>query len=59
MISNNNKVSFHYAIDDKEIVQVFEKENFYGTQVMVTAGNEKLSVEICYSKLGKGSKSKN
>jgi N-acetylmuramoyl-L-alanine amidase CwlA len=55
MISNSNKVSFHYAIDDKEIVQgIPENRNAWhagdGTN---GRGNRKgLSIEICYSKSG-------
>jgi len=55
MISNNNQVSFHYAIDDKEIVQgIPENRNAWhagdGTN---GRGNRKgLSIEICYSKSG-------
>ena len=55
MVSNNNKTSFHYAIDDKEIVQgIPENRNAWhagdGTN---GRGNRKgLSIEICYSKSG-------
>jgi N-acetylmuramoyl-L-alanine amidase len=55
MISNNNQVSFHYAVDDKEIVQgIPENRNAWhagdGTN---GRGNRKgLSIEICYSKSG-------
>jgi N-acetylmuramoyl-L-alanine amidase CwlA len=55
MISNNNQVSFHYAVDDKEIVQgIPENCNAWhagdGTN---GRGNRKgLSIEICYSKSG-------
>ena len=55
MISNNNQVSFHYAVDDKEIVQgILENRNAWhagdGTN---GRGNRKgLSIEICYSKSG-------
>jgi len=55
MISNNNQISFHYAVDDKEIVQgIPENRNAWhagdGTN---GRGNRKgLSIEICYSKSG-------
>ena len=55
MISNNNQVSFHYAVDDKEIIQgIPENLNAWhagdGTN---GRGNRKgLSIEICYSKSG-------
>jgi N-acetylmuramoyl-L-alanine amidase CwlA len=55
MIKNDAKVSFHYAVDDKEIVQgIPENRNAWhagdGTN---GKGNRKgLSIEICYSKSG-------
>jgi N-acetylmuramoyl-L-alanine amidase len=55
MNRNNDKVSFHYAIDDKEIIQgIPENRNAWhagdGTN---GRGNRKgLSIEICYSKSG-------
>ena len=55
MIRNSNKVSFHYAVDDKEIVQgIPENRNAWhagdGTNGQ---GNRKgLSIEICFSKSG-------
>ena len=55
MISNNNKVSFHYAIDDKEIVQgIPENRNtWHAGDGAHGQGNRKgLSIEICYSKSG-------
>lgn len=55
MIRNNNQVSFHYAIDDKEIVQgIPENRNaFHAGDGGRGKGNRKgLSIEICYSKLG-------
>ena len=58
MISNSNKVSFHYAIDDKEIVQgIPENRNaWHAGDGANGQGNRKgLSIEICYSKSG-GSK---
>ncbi len=55
MISNNNKVSFHYAVDDKQIVQgIPENRNaWHAGDGGSGKGNRKgLSIEICYSKSG-------
>ena len=55
MIRNDNQVSFHYAIDDKEIVQgIPENRNaFHAGDGGRGKGNRKgLSIEICYSKSG-------
>lgn len=55
MISNNNQVSFHYAIDDEEIVQgIPENRNtWHAGDGSNGPGNRKgLSIEICYSKSG-------
>ena len=55
MIRNNNKVSFHYAIDDKEIVQgIPENRNaWHASDGSKGNGNRKgLAIEICYSKSG-------
>jgi N-acetylmuramoyl-L-alanine amidase len=55
MIGNNNQVSFHYAIDDKEIVQgIPENRNaWHAGDGASGKGNRKgLSIEICYSKSG-------
>lgn len=55
MIRNDNQVSFHYAIDDKEIIQgVPENRNTWNAGDGGTGnGNRKgLSIEICYSKSG-------
>jgi N-acetylmuramoyl-L-alanine amidase len=55
MINNNSSTSFHYAIDDKEIVQgIPENMNAWhagdGTN---GPGNRKgIGIEICYSKSG-------
>ena len=48
MISNNNEVSFHYAVDDKEIVQgVPENRNTWNAGDGNGPGNRKsISVEI-------------
>ncbi len=55
MISNNNEVSFHYAIDDKQIVQgIPENRNaWHAGDGRNGKGNRYgLSIEICYSKSG-------
>ena len=55
MIRNNNQVSFHYAVDDKEIVQgIPEDRNTWNARDGRSGnGNRKgLSIEICYSKSG-------
>lgn len=55
MISNNNEVSFHYAVDDKEAVQgILTNRNSWnaGDGVNGTGNRKSISVEICYSKSG-------
>lgn len=55
MIRNDNKVSYHYAIDDKEIVQgIPENRNaWHASDGGQGQGNRKgLAIEICYSKSG-------
>ena len=58
MRSNNNEVSFHYAVDDKEIVQgIPENRNAWhaGDGGNGKGNREGIAIEICYSKSG-GSK---
>ena len=58
MIENQNQVSFHYAVDDKEIVQGIpvNRNTWNAGDGGNGKGNRKgLSIEICYSKSG-GSK---
>ena len=52
--SNNNQVSFHYAVDDKEIVQVTpDNRNAWHCGDGNGNGNRKsIGIEICYSKSG-------
>ena len=52
--SNNNQVSFHYAVDDKEIIQVVPTDrNAWHCGDGQGNGNRKsIGVEICYSKSG-------
>lgn len=55
MISNDNQTSYHYAIDDKEIVQgVLENRNTWNAGDGANGkGNRKgIAIEICYSKSG-------
>lgn len=55
MIRNDNQVSYHYAIDDKEIVQgIPENRNSWNSGDGKNGdGNRKgISIEICYSKSG-------
>lgn len=51
MIRNNNQTSFHYAVDDKEIVQgIPEDRNAWHAGDGNGDGNRKtIGVEICYS----------
>lgn len=54
MKNNNNKVSFHYAVDDVEIVQgILENRNAWHAGDGNGDGNRKgIAIEICYSKSG-------
>lgn len=55
MISNNNEVSFHYAVDDKEAIQgILTNRNSWnaGDGVNGTGNRKSIAVEICYSKSG-------
>ena len=57
MISNNNQVSFHFAVDDKEIVQGLPLDR--NAWACGDGGNGKgnrkgIQIEICYSKNGGG-----
>ena len=55
MISNNNEVSFHYAVDDKEIVQgIPENRNAWhsGDGSNGVGNRQGIAIEICYSKSG-------
>ena len=58
MVRNNNQVSFHYAVDDKQVVQgIPENRNAWhaGDGSKGKGNREGISIEICYSKSG-GSK---
>ena len=54
MISNNNEVSFHLAVDDKEAVQgiPFNRNTWNAGDGNGKGNREGLSIEICYSKSG-------
>ena len=54
MVGNNNEVSFHYAVDEKQIVQgIPENRNSWNAGDGNGKGNrEGISIEICYSKSG-------
>ena len=55
MISNNKEVSFHYAVDDKEVVQgIPENRNAWhsGDGGKGKGNREGIAIEICYSKSG-------
>ena len=55
MLSNNDPVSYHYAIDDTEVVQAIpENRNaFHAGDGIDGKGNRKyIGIEICYSKSG-------
>lgn len=55
MITNNNQVSFHYAVDDIEIVQgILEDRNaWHASDGANGEGNRNgIAIEICYSKSG-------
>lgn len=54
MTNNNNEVSYHYAVDDKEIVQgIEENRNAWHSGDGNGKGNrEGIAIEICYSKSG-------
>lgn len=53
MIRNTNQTSFHYAVDDKEIVQGIPESRsaWHAGDGLTGEGNRKgISIEICYSK---------
>lgn len=55
MISNKNQVSFHYAIDDKQVVQGVptNRNTWHSSDGVNGKGNRQgISIEICYSKSG-------
>jgi len=55
MCKNNNQVSFHYVVDDKEIVQGIPEDRnaWHAGDGANGKGNRKgIAIEICYSKSG-------
>ena len=55
MVSNDNTVSFHYAVDDREVVQGIpeDRNSWNAGDGRNGEGNRKgISIEICYSKSG-------
>lgn len=52
--SNNNQVSFHYAVDDKEIVQVVpdNRTSWHCGDGQGDGNMKSIGIEICYSKSG-------
>ena len=54
MIGNNNKVSFHIAIDDKEAVQgiPFDRNAWHAGDGNGKGNRSSIGVEICHSKSG-------
>lgn len=55
MTRNNEKVSYHYAVDDKEVVQGIEENRsaWHAGDGSTGKGNRQgIGVEICYSKSG-------
>lgn len=55
MIGNDKKVSFHYAVDDKEVVQGIptNRNAYHAGDGRNGNGNRKgIAIEICYSKSG-------
>ena len=55
MISNNNEVSFHLAVDDEEAIQgiPFDRNSWNAGDGGSGTGNRKsIAIEICYSKSG-------
>lgn len=55
MISNNNETSFHFAIDDKEVVQGIPLNRsawHCGDGGKGTGNRKSIGIEVCYSKSG-------
>jgi N-acetylmuramoyl-L-alanine amidase len=55
MINNSNQVSYHFAVDDKEIVQgiPLDRNAWHAGDGGKGTGNRKsIGIEICYSKSG-------
>lgn len=54
MTSNNNEVSFHIAVDDKEAIQgiPFNRNTWHAGDGLGDGNMKSISIEICYSKSG-------
>ena len=54
MLSNNKETSFHFAVDDKEIVQGIElnRNAWHAPDGNGKGNREGIAIEICYSKSG-------
>ena len=54
MLSNNKETSFHFAVDDKEIVQGIElnRNAWHAGDGNGKGNREGIAIEICYSKSG-------
>ncbi len=55
MTRNNNEVSFHYAVDDKEVIQgIPDSRNAWhaGDGAYGTGNRKGIAIEICFSKSG-------
>lgn len=54
MIGNNKEVSFHFAVDDKEIVQgiPLDRNAWHAGDGNGKGNREGIAIEICYSKSG-------
>ncbi len=54
MISNNNQVSYHVAVDDKEVIQAipFNRNAWHCGDGTGNGNMKSIGVEICYSKSG-------
>ncbi|TKI65545.1 N-acetylmuramoyl-L-alanine amidase family protein [Lysinibacillus mangiferihumi] len=54
MITNNNQVSYHVAIDDKEVIQAirFNRNAWHCGDGQGNGNRKSIGIEICYSKSG-------
>jgi N-acetylmuramoyl-L-alanine amidase len=54
MIANSNQVSYHFAIDDKEVVQgvPLDHNAWHAGDGNGTGNRKSIGIEICYSKSG-------
>ncbi|WP_107950987.1 N-acetylmuramoyl-L-alanine amidase family protein [Lysinibacillus parviboronicapiens] len=54
MLSNNNEVSYHIAVDDKEVIQgiPFNRNAWHCGDGQGAGNRQSIGIEICYSKSG-------